>query len=821
MVLNLSKPYPRTTSPYYFTTIMKLLTRSLCLSLMLSLLLPTSVDYALAQENASEEAPVEQTALIPSETANSSSSVSTETLTNITSSSESDSATSTSNETDTMAHDVVLPREGLLISTSSTETLATATSESTLPTTEVITSGGETVGTTTAAAPVGTIASTTVIETGEATAGANIVNVANSTFVNSTGEIVVANYFQPMATIDLRTATSSFTTGVLCVMLSCSASEGVSVYLTGTSTIDNAIALSATTGSNTISSSSDARITTGNALVGINLVNLANVNMVDATYFIAALNIFHGLSGDLVFPSLKGFFDSMFSGTVPSSVELGSGASVTNDVSFDTGTGGNQTYATASSITTGKTQTMGTILNQLNSNAIGGANLAIILRTDSYWNGELFSAPEGMVMTRGEDGSIYLTKTASRPLALDEPTHVRATSSASIVNHLDLGAFTGNNGIFDADSARIETGTARAAATVMNIANQNIIGRNWFTAVINIFGGFTGNIAFGRPDLWVGEQVEAPTPLSTGSAVTFTFTITNKGDAPATSLSFTPTFDSHISLTSPGPDTEVMGTLAPGESATVTYQARVDAPPGTDMLTSGNATAHETDNNTGDNTDSVTLRMPFLGSASSQNFASYTVSFPTKRVPSAVPLTVTRTTVRAQVGNSSRTVHEELTIENPSTSTSGSIDLHDLLKDPLGIVLKDEAWALGTLAPHEVVTVGYDVVFDEAAPTGTYLLSTILASDVVGDAEFKDNGSIELSASTVLTPRAPSVVGAVRGVSVSEPVVIRAAPQNNQLVAAVANAQIPAKYALGFVAAAAVLVGLVWAVLRLRRRLLS
>lgn len=832
---------------------MTFLKRTLSFLVLLALLVPGASYPVLADEQVDSTAPASETtvsadttstASAQSETATTDTQTNQTTQTDSADTSSSVSTTSTSQETDTATHESVTgsaettaTARDTLPDASTTPPVLVSEGTTTAPSDVVVATATNTSGTSeSASTATATVASTTpaatatTITTGDATAGANVVNVTNSNFVNSSGEIVLANYFGSTTGIDLRSATSSFATGALCLLFACTGSQGVSMNLMGTSSLDNAFALNATTGGNTISTPSDASIFTGNALVGLNLVNLANLNIVDSNYLIAALNIFNGLTGDIVFPSLAGFFDALGQGTTAGAVTLASTAAVDNAITFDAGTGNNTALATTSSVTTGSTQTLGNLLNQLNSSAIGGANLAIVLRVQGLWNGEIFGAPSGLVVTRGDDGSIYITSASARPSLADGDASLAATSTALITNHIGLGAFTGDNGIFGADSARIVTGNARAAANVVTLANQNIIGRNWLTAVVNIFGDFTGNIAFGRPDLWVGERVEAPAPLTDGSDVVVHFTLTNKGDAPASAVSFTPSFDStHLTFLDTAPDTTDLGTLAPGASVDIAYHAQVHAQPGTDVVTSGTASAHETDNNLSDNTDTVTLHTLSVGGAASsggQSLVSYAVSFPQAQHAEALPLTVVRHTAHATAGSGIRTVHEELSVRNPNDATSSPIDLHDLVKDPSGTVIQDQAWPLDTLAPHEEVTVSYDTVFNDAAPTGTYTLSTVLASDVAGDTEYRDNGTIVFAGVTALraspTPRAPGAVTVSAPTIVHTPAPASVSPAGaaalNPLLAAVVNARIPWTYALGFVAASALLAGFLWSVLWMRRR---
>jgi hypothetical protein len=126
---------------------------------------------------------------------------------------------------------------------------------------------------------------------------------------------------------------------------------------------------------------------------------------------------------------------------------------------------------------------------------------------------------------------------------------------------------------------------------------------------------------------------------------------------------------------------------------------------------------------------------------------------------------------------------------------------------------------LGTLAPHEEVNIAYDAAFATDTPPGRYTLSSVLVSDVLGDTEFKDNGTITLIGipEGASAPHKPTIGAA----TLSRQVLGEASTSpGSPLLAAAANAQIPWTYALSFVAAAAALGGFLYAILWLRRRYL-
>jgi hypothetical protein len=87
-----------------------------------------------------------------------------------------------------------------------------------------------------------------------------------------------------------------------------------------------------------------------------------------------------------------------------------------------------------------------------------------------------------------------------------------------------------------------------AAANIVNIANTNVVGRNWILAIFNIFGDFNGDISFGKPDLWVGARAEVPADLHGGSCFTYDLTVTNFGDARASNVVLDASFDKALQV---------------------------------------------------------------------------------------------------------------------------------------------------------------------------------------------------------------------------------------------------------------------------------
>lgn len=580
--------------------------------------------------------------------------------------------------------------------------------------------------------------------------------------VNSSGNALLLNYVDPVTgPIDLRTGTPVFaSSSPVCALIACAGTGGVSVNLASGANIKNAIVLSATSGGNLIdmgSTTGSASIHTGNAYAGLNLINLANTSIVDSNYLLVTMNAFQGVKGDIIFPSLTNFFSSLLHHLSPGSITASDTGNVANNVSTDAQTGGNSANASSSLISTGSATSGGNVFNQINTNMLGGSNIAILFRVQGTWAGNVFGAPQGLQWVQGPGGTIALFNadpgSGSGSASLAQLT---SSSTAKINNDVSVIALTGQNRIQNAQSALITTGNALASANVINVANTNIVGKNWIMAIINIFGDFNGNISFGQPDLWVGEQVDVPSFVSNGSQASYKFTVINNGDAPATNVELTDTYDqTHIQVTgSSAPYTTTLsgqhvwklGTIPPGGAVEVTYQGTVqNTSPGTAVTDTAKVSEVETDHNLADNTDTSTFNASVpSGGGGSLYFAPADTTAIASSTQSA-QLSVSRTDPNASSQNGAP-VHQQVTILNTSNVASIPVVVHDILTAPDGTQVYDQHWDIGSLAGGDAVQLAYDANFSAGAPSGTYTLSTVIDDEKGNElGRFSGNGTVAVT----------------------------------------------------------------------------
>lgn len=625
-----------------------------------------------------------------------------------------------------------IPEEEDIAST--TDDIASSTPDDIASSTPEVEATGENLASTTGELIA---SSTQTIISGGAVAVANILNLLNTSFLNSAGLILFGNFINEAGTIDLRDG-SLFGA---CGEEGCAGLQGVQLNLLQDAYILNNILMSANSGQNALgNASSSAAILTGDAFAGLNLVNLANVTFANSTYMLATLNAFQGVDGDIVFPSLYDFFSSLTTAVDPDSISLVNDAEVNNNVTAEAESGDNTTQNVdgPAFIQTGSSEARANVFNQINS-LLAGEGVAILLRISGDFNGEVWGLPDNVTVVQTPMGLYISGRGTGEPQAING-LGVAGTSTAGIDNNVQMQARTGENLIENASStALISTGNAFAGANIINIANQTVIGRNWMLAVFNIFGDLNGNIAFGRPDLWVGARADAPAQLGDGSDVHYTITVKNRGDSVAHDVFLTETWDpEHLSILDSSVEYVLdrntmrfsLGTLDPGENLEVSYTAEIhDTPQGTEISSLSSAASHETDNDVEDNTDGTTIRTHSGGGGGSA-FLSTTAAASLAGGASSntgpTNVILDRVSDAMQASALSPHVRETLILKNAGTAVAHDVVLKDVLRDPSGNVLHTEEWVIREIAAKEELLITYEFTFAPEAPLGRYTLTTEL-----------------------------------------------------------------------------------------------
>ena len=581
--------------------------------------------------------------------------------------------------------------------------------------------------------------STALIVTGDANASANVVNIVNTNIIDSGGLFMLLNIFSRLfADLDLRN--SNFIDACLAPCSIFAPSTQLLVNNQNSASIQNDVVVRAQTGLNSASSNAgNALIATGDANAAGNIVNLVNTNIIASNYLLLVFNNFGDWFGDLVFPS-KYFFEqngACCSNFTNAEITNENGADVQTEISSEAETGENTANENGGEalIATGDANSRANVLNQVNTNIFGSDYFFVAIRFFGNWGGNVFSAPEGISWTQTEEGLLLFGGLPEEGLGAEnehetEEGSVTASNNnmASLRNHLKVLALTGQNQAnSNAGNAEIQTGNANSVANVVNIVNTNVFGRNWVLALINVFGDWQGNVAFGRPDLWVGETVQnPPSNVSPGHKIGYTLTVFNTGDTDATNVVLRDQFNDEyldVSDASGGYEdadavTWNLGTLRPGEMRQVSYDLAVN-----DSLPFGQVSL--------DNTASV---QSLENDADNQDNVERTTIVVTRTAPPPPDglvethpqpdFVLTKTHNASSTVLAGESVDYIITLKNKGLGEAYEAKVTDVLYYDYGgpeeEIMDEREWSLDTVLGEEEIVITYTLEISSEAKAGKY-----------------------------------------------------------------------------------------------------
>jgi len=520
------------------------------------------------------------------------------------------------------------------------------------------------------------------------------------------------------------------------------------------------------------------------------------------------INNFDDWTGDLVLPG-ELFFENFFSSAIGLSgdadIENNNDATVENNGELGADSGDNEANANGgdSAIVTGDANSSINVHNEVNSNLIGGASLLILIRVHGDWDGDIFSLPKGASWGYGPEGlSIYGLNLGGEG---DPPagegggglTSLDLTNNniGSVENNLRIFALTGaNQASANGGDALILTGDANAGANIVNFVNTNIIGRNWLLALVNIFGDWNGNLAFGRPDLWVGGTAQVD-PAKPGGHVEYQMTIFNRGDSPATGVKLASAFDERLlRIKEHGEGTNGgntinwdLGMIPIGESVTVSYTAAIDEglPFGDSTITNtASVTSFETDDDTSDNTDVISFSVFNNNIAAPGGPPNHTaVEKPKLELYKRI-----RTTGPVRHGES---IDFQIKLTNSGRAPAYQVETTDWILDSEENIIKEQKWNLQEVLADEEVFMDYTLEINGNAPAGTYRATTfatgrdgqnnfirtedvVIEFEVIDDVAAGSGKEITIESIGPVDFAAENVLGALSGTAEAETKVIEA-----------------------------------------------
>ena len=384
----------------------------------------------------------------------------------------------------------------------------------------------------------------TFIDTGDANSNGNIFTTANSNL--SGGSDCCGN--AGIGVVNDGNGTGSTNTG------SATVSDNNTTDQSNSAAIANNMTGATVTGQNSASNNvGDSYIDTGNASTTGTIITSANTNIDGVT--VAEFNIVDDHVGDYILDfgaSCVSGCDG-FTGLAQNS---SNGANSDNDASINSdtynttnqtndGTVNNDLYLTSDSgsniasgntggdsyIATGDASVAGNVLTFINNNLAGNVILGVVnifgdLIGDIILPESVLSAfacatcGGNTTLVNSGNGSNSDNNVSSDQTAIDTTSQVNV---ADIDNNLILDANTGDNSASGntGGDAYITTGNADVIAQVLNIANNNIIGGDWWLVIVN------------RAGQWIGQIVGAPQGANFAGSAGTEFAVSENGQITA------------------------------------------------------------------------------------------------------------------------------------------------------------------------------------------------------------------------------------------------------------------------------------------------
>ena len=386
------------------------------------------------------------------------------------------------------------------------------------------------------------------LETGDAVALLNLINLLNLNFVNSGFKVLTLDDLNELGkTIDLSALWNELQQqlGVT--------SEETTIVNTNDGALTSDVVVEAVSGNNTVVGDEGGAMTTGDSTAIGNIFNLINANLVDSRLLFAFVNLINSGSSDLILPNPQKF--------VAENGTSGGGMETTSD---DTATISDTLGIEAVSSGTGDATSAANNITMANLDLYYASHFFFLINNLGGWTGK--------VVNWGTPGSIYTQ---------DEVTHLYSLTSMgvgggsgpSITNdnqaqtetNLEVAAVSGNN-------SGVQTGSSRAAGNIFNLVNANLFKSHLFVGFLNI-SNWGGDVIFAYPDVQVSLST-SDSQKQPGETFTYYLTAVNRGQDEAQGVTVRLSLPDEISAL--GETVWNLGSLAPGEAETVEVQARID-----------------------------------------------------------------------------------------------------------------------------------------------------------------------------------------------------------------------------------------------------
>lgn len=390
-----------------------------------------------------------------------------------------------------------------------------------------------------------------IIETGDATTDGAITNIGNTNIVASgSGSNLLPGGSGTVLANDSNGAATT-NSGVV------NNNSATTTQQNNSANIVNNLSQNSSTGDNSNSSNTGgtSTINTGDANTSGTILNMVNTNA--AGVVVSEFNIVDDYTGDYVLDFASNCIAGCIVGdTVLTNTNNGSGSvntgtidsnennatfqnnavDIENNLVLDANTGDNRTDRNTggdSTIQTGNANVAASVGNFANNNFAGNVYMGVV-NIYGDLNGDIVLPEIPGCSTCGSsqinaadsgsgDGSDNLTTINNTDEYL-----LSQNNDANIVNNVNIDANTGENSTDRNTSGNnsIVTGEANLMANVVNIANNNIVGGDWWLVIVNEAGNWIGKI-LGSPE---GTNMAASSGTEISSNPNGEITVSNNGN---------------------------------------------------------------------------------------------------------------------------------------------------------------------------------------------------------------------------------------------------------------------------------------------------
>lgn len=434
-----------------------------------------------------------------------------------------------------------------------------------------------------------------VIDTGDAYAASNVVNIANTNIIDSNYLLLsLSNFGSWNGDIILPGASffSQFFTFA-------NVNSGVTVTNNNDATIDNNVDVSANTGDNEANNDADgASINTGNAYASSAVANQANTNLFNTDSLLLMFRIHGNWSGN-IFGLPDGFWveagddglaihgggvgsatSTEDSGITPDLIDNTNFAEIANNIQVVALTGDNAANGNGdASINTGNAYAASNVVNVVNTNVIGRNWVLALFNLLGDWNGNIsFGRPDLWIGGHAELQGDPLWPNSHATYHYTITNHGDAPATNVTVSDLFdhrylrfLGSDTGgqeHDGQVGWNIGTLNPGETKEVTYEITVGDNIPRGKSIFTNEATVTSDETDdNTTDNLENLSITTFIE-PLPGTHGTAVTMTpspvLAITKTNDASSTmTASSTVTYEITVKNTGPGPayDTDLIDTL--------------------------------------------------------------------------------------------------------------------------------------------------------------------------------------------------------------------------------------------------------------------